>query len=142
MKLKLKSSGVFVAILILIIMMLICHSMNFFYPKNNFKDISTKNNKNTPSPTPINTYYNEIYYTNESDEKQLCANVNQAEIPCDIVRICKTEPVPTPIPKPTLSHSEMALLYKVAYNESAREILTRTIKDMQPTPTLLNSWDF
>ena len=140
MKLKLKSSGVFVAILILIMMMLICHSTNFFYPKNNFEDVGKRNNKNTPLPTPINTDYNEIYYTNESDQKQLCANVNQAEIPCDIVRICKPEP--TPIPKPTLSDSEIALFYKVAYNESAREILTRTIKDMQPTPTLLNSWDF
>ena len=118
--------------------MLICHSTNFFYPKNNFEDVGKKNNKN--STTPIKTDYNQIYYTNESDKKQLCANVNQAEIPCDIVRICKPEP--TPIPKPTLSDSEIALFYKVSYNESAREILTRTIKDMQPTITEPNPWGF
>ena len=39
---KLNSSGVIVSILILIIMMLLCHAMNFFYPKNKFEDVDTK----------------------------------------------------------------------------------------------------
>ena len=141
---KLNSSGVILAILILIIMILICHTMNFFYPKNKFVDIS-KNNNNNNSDTPKQTDYNKIYYTSDSNEKQLCANVDQAEIPCEIVRTCKTEPAPpTPTPAPTfgldsLSNSEIAVLYKVAYEASAREVLTRTLQDIKPEP---NPWDF
>jgi hypothetical protein len=104
--------------------------MNFFYPKNNFENVDATSTTN----------YNEIYYTDELNKKQLCANVNQAEIPCDIVKKC--EPVPTPNPKPTLSQSELALLYKFAYEASAREIFTRTLEDLQPTTTQPNPWDF
>ena len=129
---KLKSSGVIVSILILILMMLICHTMNFFYPKSKFEDVSTNSIK------PLKTDYNEIYYTNESDEKQLCSNLDQPEIPCDIVRTCKIEPTP----KYTLSNSELAVLYKVAYEESAREIFTRTLKDLQTATTEPNLFDF
>jgi hypothetical protein len=127
---KLKSSGVIISILILIIMMLICHTMNFFYPKNKFENVDATRTTN----------YNKIYYTNELNKKQLCANVNQAEIPCDIVKKC--EPEPTPKPKPTLSNSELALLYKFAYEASAREIFTRTLEDLQTTTTEPNPWDF
>ena len=121
---KLKSSGVFISILILIMMMLICHTMNFFYPKNRFENVG--NSRTTPETTD----YNKIYYSN-TDEKQLCANVNQAEIPCEIVRTCKTEPAP--LPNPTLSNSELAILYKFAYEESAREILMRKLKEIKET---------
>jgi hypothetical protein len=131
---KLNSRGVIISILILIIMMLICHTMNFFYPKNKFENIDTKSI----------TDYNEIYYTDELNKKQLCANVNQAEIPCDIVKKCEPEPTPTPtpIPKYTLSSSELDLLYKFAYEASAREIFTRTLEDLQPTTTQPNPWGF
>jgi hypothetical protein len=146
---KLKSSGVFISILILIIMILICHTMNFFYPKNKFTDVSTsRNSRNSRNnkTTPEKTDYNEIYYSNESDKKQLCANVNQAQIPCDIVRTCITDPTPIPTPTPTptpeittaptsglssLSNSELTVLYKVAYEASAREIFTRALKDIK-----------
>lgn len=140
---KLNSSGVILAILILIIMILICHTMNFFYPKNTFVDIS--NNNNNDNNTPKQTDYNKIYYTSDSNEKQLCANVDQAEIPCEIVRTCKTEPVPTPAPTfglDSLSNSEIAVLYKVAYEASAREVLTRTLKDIKPTIPQSNPWGF
>jgi hypothetical protein len=126
---KLKSSGVIISILILIIMMLICHTMNFFYPKNKFENVDATSKIN----------YNEIYYTDELNKKQLCANVNQAEIPCDIVKKCNE---PNQTPKPTLSKSELALLYKFAYEASAREIFTRTLEDLQPTTTQPNPWDF
>ena len=114
--------------------------MNFYYPKNRFEDVG-KSDKTNP------TDYNEIYYTNESNEKQLCANVNQAQIPCDVVRTCKTEPTPTPTPTTkrgldSLSNSEIAVLYKVAYESAAREVLTRTLKDIKPTTTEPNPWYF
>ena len=116
--------------------------MNLFYPKNNFKNIS-KNNNNNSEDTPNQTDYNEIYYTNELDNKQLCANVNQAQIPCDIVRACKTEPAPTPVPTSgwdSLSNSERAVLYKVAYEESAREILMRKLKEIEESEEESDPW--
>ena len=121
--------------------------MNFFYPKNKFEDVGKSDKRNNKTRQ---TNYNEIYYTdesNDSNKKQLCANVNQAEIPCDVVRTCKTEPTPSPTPSPTqgldsLSNSELAVLYKIIYEGSAREIFTRTLKDMQPTTTEPNPWDF
>ncbi len=130
---KLKSTGVVVSILILIIMMLICHTMNFFYPKNKFKNIS-KNNNNSDE-TPKEKDYNEIYYTNDSDIKDLCAIANQAEIPCDIIKQCEPEPEPKLLGLDSLSNSELAVLYKFAYEASAREIFIRTLQDRKPTTT-------
>ena len=165
---KLKSTGVVISILILIIMMLICHTMNFFYPKNNFEDViknsknskNSKNNKNNSNDknSPSQTNYNEIYYTGDENEKQLCAIVDQAEIPCDIVRTCKPEPKPTPTPTPTdiepepttkptfgldsLSNSEIAVLYKVAYEASAREVLTRELNELKESTEQQNQWNY
>ena len=148
---KLKSSGVFISILILIMMILICHTMNFFYPKNKFVNIDRNSDS---EDTPKKTDYNQIYYSNESDKKQLCANVDQAEIPCDIVRTCitesNTEPVivvPEITSAPTLglnslSNSELAMLYKFAYEESAREILMRKLKEIKETEEANSQWDF
>ena len=107
---KLNSNGVFIAMLILIFMMLICHTMNYLYPKNKFENI----------PKKIN--YNAIYYTNQND-KISCDNSGrsegQAEVPCAISKPCDVEN--------TLSDSELAFFYKVAYNQAAREIFMRTL---------------
>ena len=144
---KLKYSGVFISILILIIMMLLCHTTNFFYPKSKFEDVSKRNNKNSKN-SPSQTNYNEIYYTSDSNEKQLCAIVDQAEIPCDIVRTCKTEPTPTePTPSPTfsldsLSNSEIAVLYKFAYEASAREVLSRELNELKASTEQENQWNY
>ena len=48
---NLKSDGVFIAIIILISMMLICHTAHFFYDRNNFSNI-----------TGLPVQYNQIYY--------------------------------------------------------------------------------
>ena len=139
---KLKSSGVVISIFILIIMMLICHAVNFFYPKNKFENVGKRNNNNDDDNNkPKKTNYNEIYYTNNSNEKQLCANVNQAQIPCDIVRICKPEPT-FKTGLDSLSNSEIAILFKFAYESSARELLTRTLQEIKPTTTKPNPWGF
>ena len=117
---KLNSNGVFIAMLILIFMMLICHTMNFFYPKSKFEDVSTNSIK------PLKTDYNEIYYTNQND-KISCDNSGkserQAEVPCAISKPCDVEN--------TLSDSELAFFYKVAYNQAAREIFMRTLNETQ-----------
>ena len=114
-------------------MMLICHTMNFFYPKNKFTDINYKIydvNKIDKKKNP-DIDYNEIYYTNQN-EKQLCANVNIPEIPCDIVKKCEeVKPQPTKSFLDSLSNSEIAVIYKVMYEDAAREILTRSLHDIK-----------
>ena len=109
-------TGLIIAISILISMLLICHTMNFLYPKtsNTFGDI--------PSITkPLPTQYNLIAYDN--DLGKIPCN-NQAQIPCNIQRKC----TPT---KYQLSDSELAILYKEAYEMAGEEVLLRALREMQ-----------
>jgi hypothetical protein len=112
---KLNSNGVFISILILILMILICHTMNYLYPKNRFANI------------PKTTNYNKIYYTNQN-EKISCDHLKeiQAEVPCDVIKTCNDE---DQLNLNTLSDSEIAYFYKVAYEEAAREIFMRTLNE-------------
>lgn len=144
---KLNSDGVTISILILITMILICHTMNYLYPKNKFANI------------PQTTNYNEIYYSNQNSK--LCSNINtggdfssnmlsQAEIPCDVISSCSSNggcggcggcsscggcndcngSDGTNKYLETLSDSELAVLYKVAYENAQREIVMRTLSDI------------
>ena len=153
---KLNSDGVTISILILITMILICHTMNYLYPKNKFANI------------PQTTNYNEIYYSNQNSK--LCSNINtggdfssnmlsQAEIPCDVISSCSSNGGcsccsgcvgcsgcsgcsggggcsgcsgcgGTNKYLETLSDSELAVLYKVAYENAQREIVMRTLSDI------------
>jgi hypothetical protein len=85
---KLISDGVTISILILITMIIICHTMNYLYPKNKFENI------------PQNTNYNEIYYIKKNSK--LCSNINtgdsicsnmisQADVPYDVISSCVDE---------------------------------------------------
>ena len=114
---KLNSYGVTVSILILILMILICHTMNFLYPKNRFENI--------PKITTYNEKYNKIYYTHQNG-KTSCDNSSEGHpaVPCSVVKACNAE---DQIDANTLSDSELAYLYKVAYEEAAREIFMRTL---------------
>ena len=131
---KLHTDGVTISILILIFMILICHTMNYLYPRKRIPQTNklnnklnnlinnTKNNKN--SINSINTFintsndidYNKIYYHNQN-EKQLCDE--HAKLPCK--KTCSDDDY-------SLSDSELAFLYKFAYEEAGREILMRTIR--------------
>lgn len=132
---KLNADGVALSILILILMIVSCHTMNYLYPKdnkdtkdirNNRKQINTvKISKQTlnnffdiPNTIPTNTNYNKIYYQNQN-KPTLCDNVNHANIPCK--KTCKSEE------EYTLSDSELAFLYKYAYEEAGNEILMREL---------------
>jgi hypothetical protein len=112
------NKGIVISILLLIIMMLICHIMNYLYPKNKFENI------------PLSTDYNQLYYDNQFKPFPCKAlQEQQAQVPCKA-------PVPTCPPVPTttkyeLSESELAVLYKYAYEESAREIFMRTINEIK-----------
>ena len=129
---KLNSNGVFISILILILMIVTCHTMNYLYPRdtkntiNNRKKMNTvKINKqslnnffNIPNNIPQNTNYNKIYYQNQK-KPTLCNNVNHANIPCK--KTCNSEE------DYALSDSELAFLYKYAYEEAGKEILMREL---------------
>ena len=147
---KLNTDGVTISILILIFMILICHTMNYLYPRkrmpqtiklnhklNNKLNNLIKNNKNNINS--INTFtntandidYNKIYYHNQNEKKLCDANLDkQANVPCDIIKKCSDdEEIDEEIDEYTLSDSELAVLYKVAYEEAAREIFMRTLRE-------------
>ena len=149
---KLNTDGVAISILILILMILTCHTMNYLFPKNRYtmnnnmnnimnnsasmnnnmnnsirinsninNTMSNKNEKkslNNFLNIPTNTNYNKIYYQN-SNTISSCNNVEHANIPCK--KICNAEE------DYALSDSELAFLYKYAYEEAGKEILMRKL---------------
>jgi hypothetical protein len=123
---SLNSSGVYASIIILISLMLICHTANFLYPNTlKYKNRNDFFNMNLSIPTkPTPTEYNEITYENQNNQIS-CNAQKQAEIPCDVVKSCKN-PNPTQTPY-QLSESEMAVIYRDAYASAGRELLLRTI---------------
>lgn len=110
--------GLKIALCILIMMLLTCHIMNYLYPKyphqNNFLNIST-----------LPTQYNQISYYPEHN-KIPCDN--QAQIPCNIKKKCTKQ-------QNLLSDSEIAILYKEAYEMAGQEILNRYLQETKPTTT-------
>ena len=145
LRMNFKSQGLFIAIIILICMILVCHTVNFLY-SNKHKNKSSHNkashNKNLNSfanmvlEIPNNTIpieYNQIYYDySNKNKKEECKLKNEAEIPCNIVSSCDKKPIPTPIPTTTqyqLSESEMALLYRDAYASAGRQLLLNVLNE-------------
>ena len=122
--------------------------MNYLYPKNKYKEIpqhpkhpqiynmqlQQQQQQQKPHSIIENNFqdiqidskidYNKIYYS-EQNKKKLCYN-DQANVPCDIVKICNDNPDAN-----TLSDSELAFFYKVAYEEAAREIFMRTLNELE-----------
>ena len=129
-----KSQGLFISILILIFMILICHTVNFLYPNKHNKNSNSFANMILEIPKTFPTEYNKIYYDyNDKNKKEECKLKNEAEIPCNIMSSCST---PTPIPtKYQLSDSEMAMIYRDAYASAGRELLIRTLNEEKPKPT-------
>ncbi len=104
-------------------MMLICHTAHFFYNRNNFSNVA------------LPTQYNQIYYENQSntstcnsskpDQAILDQLLGQAEVPCATVKKC---PTPTKFSLDNLSESELAIIYKVAYENAGMEVLNRALQ--------------
>ncbi len=114
--------GIIIALCILISMLLFCHTMNILYPIQ--KKINNFNN--LPPIKPLQTQYNIITYDNQLN-KIPCGN--QAQIPCNITqKQCSTQPT-----KYILSDSELAILYKKAYEIAGNEVLFRALQEMQQT---------
>ncbi len=135
---KLDTDGVAISILILILMVLTCHTMNYLFPRNTNtinnsagmnNSVSINNSAGINNKTikqsldkffniPNNTNYNKIYYQNQN-EKKLCDKDAHPHIPCK--KTCSTEE------DYALSDSELAFLYKYAYEEAGKEILMRKL---------------
>lgn len=145
---KLNHTGVFIAILILILMLLICHTMNTLYPRNTNTSKNTNTNTNTSKNTSKNnkiinmfnnikqktipTQYNIITYDKQIT-KVPCGN--QAQIPCKITQSQCTTNTNTKLNTMNpneLSDSELALLYKSAYEMAGNEVLLRTLNTSKP----------
>ncbi len=119
---KFNSSGIFVAMLILIIMLLICHTMNFLYPINAINSTTlSKSYFNNMVSRVLPTQYNVITYNKQSLQKP-CES--HAQLPCKIIN----ENCSTPTQQNTLSDIELILLYKEAYQLAGQEVLSRTLK--------------
>jgi hypothetical protein len=126
---NLKSDGVFIAIIILISMMLICHTAHFFYDRNKFSDVT-----GIPTHYELPTQYNQIFYegstgscnNSKPDQAVLDQLLGQANVPCPIVT--KQCPIPTNFSLDNLSESELAVIYKVAYENAGMEVLNRALQ--------------
>ena len=139
---KLNTDGVAISILILILMILTCHTMNYLFPRdtnnmnnsasmnnsvsmnksasmnNNINNKTIKQSLDTFFNIPSNTNYNKIYYQNQKEKKR-CDKDAHPHIPCK--KTCSTEE------DYALSDSELAFLYKYAYEEAGKEILMRKL---------------
>ena len=95
---------------------------HFFYDKNNFNNI------------PLRTQYNQIYYDtsnpygscnkNKANQDVLDQVLGQSEVPCLPVKC----PTPTEFSLDNLSDSEIAVIYKVAYENAGMEVLNRALQ--------------
>jgi len=139
---KLNTDGIAISILILILMVLTCHTMNYLFPRdtnsmnksvsmnnsvsmnksasmnNNINNKTIKQSLDTFFNIPNNTNYNKIYYQNQKEKKR-CDKDAHPHIPCK--KTCSTEE------DYALSDSELAFLYKYAYEEAGKEILLRKL---------------
>jgi hypothetical protein len=105
------NKGLIISIIILIGLLLICHISNYMNPKPVHSE-----QFNSIYFAPANTKYTEIGYYDLLNEKKICDDLAQANIPCP-TKSCAKE----------LTDYDMALLYRVMYNRAGLEIMKRTL---------------
>ncbi len=111
-----KYTGLFISILILLSILITCHMRNYFIqPKCDFINLAV------PTGTPP-LKYNKITYIPEL-QKIPCEIANQGNFPCNQIQPCTTVPS-----EEQLSESELAILYKEAYELAGLEIIRRTLE--------------
>jgi len=111
-------SGLFIAVLILLGMLITCHLRNYFNtPKSDFINLAV--------PTGIPPLqYNKISYT-PGIQKIPCEIAEQGNFPCSQIQSC-TAPQTTQY---QLSDSELAVLYKEAYEQAGLELMNRILQN-------------
>lgn len=113
LKLNDKNTTIFIAIVILISLVIVCHLSNYLYSKEKFFDKWVYSQ-------PINTLYSSINYF--SLPKDICDNdVTNANIPCPTISCISTKY------KQTLTPEQQRILYQYLYERSGLEIMKRVL---------------
>jgi hypothetical protein len=117
-------TGLFIAVLILLGMLITCHLSNYFDSRSRSKQSRQSKfiNLTVPSGAPP-MIYNKISYSGEQ-MRIPCEIAEQANVPCSQLQ----SPCPTIMDANSqLSDSEMAILYKIAYEQSGLELMKRIL---------------
>jgi hypothetical protein len=112
-------TGLFIAVLILLGMLITCHLRNYFNtPKSDFINVVL------PTGTPP-LQYNKISYT-PGIQKIPCEIAEQGNFPCSQIQTCIS---PQTTQAFHLSDSELAILYKEAYEKAGLEVIKRVLQN-------------
>jgi hypothetical protein len=112
-------TGLFIAILILLGMLITCHMRNYFNkPKSDFINLAV------PAGTPP-LQYNQISYI-PGIQKIPCEVAEQGNFPCSQIQTCSTS---QNAQLSQLSDSELAVLYKEAYELAGMEVIKRVLQN-------------
>lgn len=123
---KLIFDGVAFSIIILIAMLIICHTANLLMDTKKYK---TNNNtvsrsKFINSPINLPTNYNEIYF--DKQQGNSCQIKREPEVPCKIIPKCTKKSG-----MDLLSDSEIAMMYKYIMERAGLELESRTLSGKQ-----------
>ena len=110
-------TGLFISVLILLGLLITCHLRNYFnIPKSDFINLVV------PTGTP-SLQYNQISYT-PGMLKIPCEIAEQGHFPCSQIQQCSS---PQTTQATQLSDSELAILYKEAYERAGMEVMKRIL---------------
>jgi hypothetical protein len=108
--------GLIVSILVLILMALSCHIMNFINPRKTDRFIG---NPNGCAPKCASKYAKLDYYYPKPN--QVCTpNADNAQVPCFAYDKCSDK---------KLTDDQIGLLYRVMYESAGNEILYRSLQN-------------
>jgi hypothetical protein len=112
-------TGLFISVLVLLGMLITCHLRNYFNkpPRSAFINLSV------PTGTPP-LQYNKISYT-PKQEQIPCEIAAQGNFPCSQIQTCQTQ---TQATDKQLSDSELAILYKITYEQAGLELMNRILQ--------------
>ena len=114
-----KYTGLFISVLILLGMLITCHLRNYFNtPKSDFINLAV------PTGAP-QLQYNKISYV-PGIQKIPCEIAEQGNFPCSQIQNCTS---PQITDAAYLSDSELAILYKEAYEQAGLEVIRRALQN-------------
>ena len=105
--------GLIISILVLILISLSCHVMNYLFPRNLDKFVNDSNGCSSKCP---GRYAKIDYYYPKPNE--ICTSNEEAQVPCFVTDKCTNR---------ELTDDQKALLYRVMYNRSGLEIMKRAL---------------
>lgn len=131
---KLIFDGVAISILILIAMLIICHTANLLMDTkgkrpnkakgimkiNHYNNTNTNSNSFINLPPNLPTKYNQIYFDKQEGEE--CKIKREPEVPCKAVPECSTK-----TGMDLLSDSEIAMMYKYIMERAGFEVANRSL---------------